>query len=74
MGISADLQQHIFDKFARGRHETDIHGSGLGLYLVNWIARFHGGYTEVVSTPGQGSTFRLFLPKCSTAPVLHLSN
>jgi signal transduction histidine kinase len=30
-GISPELQSHVFEKFARGRHETDIHGSGLGL-------------------------------------------
>lgn len=64
MGIPSDLQPHIFEKFARGRHEADIQGSGLGLYLVNWIARFHGGYTEVSSKEGQGSTFRMCLPRC----------
>jgi signal transduction histidine kinase len=64
VGISSDIQVRIFEKFSRGRHESTIHGSGLGLYLVNWIARFHGGYTEVTSTEGQGSTFRLCLPKC----------
>jgi signal transduction histidine kinase len=61
-GIPAELQPRIFEKFIRGRHESDIPGSGLGLYLVNWIARFHGGYTEVTSTEGRGSTFRLWLP------------
>lgn len=64
IGIPPELQPHVFEKFARGRHQTDIHGSGLGLYLVNWIARFHGGHTEVTSIPGQGSTFRLCLPMC----------
>ncbi len=64
MGIPTDLQPHVFEKFARGRHEADIQGSGLGLYLVNWIARFHGGHTEVSSMEGQGSTFRLCLPVC----------
>ena len=64
MGIPFDLQPHIFEKFARGRHEAGIQGSGLGLYLVHWIARFHGGYTEVLSTEGKGSTFRMYLPRC----------
>ncbi len=64
VGIPSDVQPHVFEKFARGRHEADIHGSGLGLYLVNWIARFHGGNTEVSSIEGQGSTFRLCLPIC----------
>jgi len=61
-GIAPELQATIFEKFARGRHDSDIQGSGLGLYLVNWIARFHGGHTEVVSTEGQGSIFCLCLP------------
>lgn len=64
VGISPDLQSHIFDKYARGRHEEDIRGSGLGLYLVNWIARFHGGLMEVSSLEGYGSTFLLCLPMC----------
>jgi signal transduction histidine kinase len=64
IGIPSDLQLHLFEKFARGQHDADISGSGLGLYLVNWIARFHGGYTEVASVEGQGSTFRLCLPTC----------
>lgn len=63
-GIAPELQQRIFEKFIRGQHRERIHGTGLGLYLVNWIARFHGGYAEVDSTPGKGSTFRLCLPLC----------
>jgi len=64
-GISPEIQPHIFEKFIRGQQESGVHGSGLGLYLVNWIARFHGGYTEVSSQKGQGSTFRLCLPTAS---------
>jgi len=62
-GIPAELQTHIFEKFVRVKKDDSVQGSGLGLYLVNWIARFHGGYTEVSSIEGQGSTFRLCLPK-----------
>lgn len=64
MGMPPELQTHVFEKFARGRHETNIRGSGLGLYLVNWIARFHGGHMDVTSVEGQGSTFCLCLPLC----------
>ena len=64
VGISPELQQHVFEKYARGRHEADILGSGLGLYLVNWIARFHGGLMEVSSIEGHGSTFHMCLPLC----------
>lgn len=62
IGIKPEIQDIIFNRFVRGQKESDVHGSGLGLYLVNWIARFHGGYTEVLSEEGQGSTFRLYLP------------
>jgi signal transduction histidine kinase len=59
MGIAPELQKRVFEKFIRGQHESGISGNGLGLFLVSWIARFHGGYAEVFSTPGEGSTFRL---------------
>lgn len=61
-GISPETQQRIFEKFIRGDSGSNVPGVGLGLYLVNWIATFHGGMAEVVSTPGSGSTFRIYLP------------
>ena len=42
-------------------------GSGLGLAVVRVIARAHGGEVEVKSSPGQGATFRLVLPRASGA-------
>lgn len=67
-GIPPELQQHIFtEKFIRGKHSRKIRGTGLGLYLSNWIAISHGGYAEVSSKPDCGSTFRIYLPLRKTA-------
>jgi len=63
-GIDVDEQEHIFERFYRARavRLKPIRGSGIGLALVRHIARAHRGDVQVVSTPGQGSTFRLWLP------------
>jgi signal transduction histidine kinase len=64
IGIPRDEQSKIFEKFYRVAdplvHNTK--GSGLGLCLVQHIARAHGGDVAVESTPGRGSKFRLVLP------------
>jgi signal transduction histidine kinase len=64
VGIPKAEQRRIFEKFYRVEtslvHTTK--GSGLGLALVQHIAEAHGGRVEVVSAPGEGSTFTLVLP------------
>ncbi len=62
IGIPPELMPNVFEKFTRGRHESSIRGSGLGLYLVSWIAKYHGGHIEALSLAELGSTFRLCLP------------
>jgi len=64
IGIPLTEQQKIFEKFYRVGdplvHNTK--GSGLGLSLVQHIARAHGGDISVDSTPGAGSKFTITLP------------
>lgn len=64
VGISADAQQIIFEKFSRVENElsNDVNGSGVGLYLTQQIIHLHKGTIEVESEPGKGSTFTIRIP------------
>jgi signal transduction histidine kinase len=61
-GIPLKMQERIFDKFKRGDGTTKTPGTGLGLYLVKWIALLHGGQVSLVASSEFGSTFRITLP------------
>lgn len=63
MGINAEDQQRVFDRFFRSAQATDraVAGVGLGLNICRQIAEAHGGTLTVSSVPGQGATFTLTL-------------
>jgi two-component system phosphate regulon sensor histidine kinase PhoR len=71
-GIPEDERERIFDRFYRGRdvRGRPVRGSGIGLSLVEHIARAHGGTVEVEShsapDPQHGSTFTVWLPVADT--------
>jgi len=58
-GIPQAIMDDVFNPF----FTTKEAGTGLGLTLVRRIARAHGGRVEVDNRPGEGVTFRLWLPK-----------
>jgi signal transduction histidine kinase len=64
VGIPLEEQGRIFESFYRVESDENrrIPGAGLGLALVEHVARGHGGRVLVESAPGQGSTFTLELP------------
>ncbi|WP_182113043.1 MULTISPECIES: cell wall metabolism sensor histidine kinase WalK [unclassified Actinotalea] len=72
IGIPADQQERLFERFYRvdEARSRDTGGTGLGLSIVKHIAADHGGDVTVWSEPGQGSTFTIRLPLASpSAPT-----
>ena len=64
IGISPEFQERIFDPFFRvdKSRSRAMGGAGLGLALVNEIARQHGGQVKVLESSNKGSTIAFMLP------------
>jgi signal transduction histidine kinase len=69
IGIPADAQPHVFEKFfrANGGDTQQRAGHGLGLYLTHEIVRLHHGRLTLESEPGRGSAFSIHLKKSLSA-------
>jgi len=68
VGIAAEDQTRIFDRFERASSSRNFGGIGLGLWIVREIVRALGGTVGVSSALGSGSTFTVELPYDATAP------
>lgn len=65
VGIPDDIRSKIFEPFYTTKEVGK--GTGLGLFICNRIITSHGGTIEVISADGQGTEFRITLPKAPPA-------
>ena len=62
VGIPADYQQTVFDRFESRSHGSRHRGAGLGLSIVKSLAELHGGTVSLDSAPGRGTRVTVLLP------------
>jgi len=71
IGIAEEDRERVFDEFeqvnAGARSDSARRGAGLGLAISRRLARLIGGDLTVVSEPGRGSTFTVWLPLAAAA-------
>lgn len=65
-GMDENTIRHIFDKFYQADTSHKTKGNGLGLAMVRQIVNLLNGNIEVTSKLGEGSTFKVSLPKCKS--------
>ena len=64
-GIHPDLHEQVFQRFyekSPGQTLNQIRGTGIGLALSRQLVELHRGKIELLSSPGNGSSFRVHLP------------
>lgn len=67
IGMTEEIRAHIFEPFFTTKSQGK--GVGLGLAVAYGIVQRHGGTIEVESSPGQGATFSIKLPRTQHAPT-----
>jgi signal transduction histidine kinase len=63
IGFNQDEAKKIFQSFVRLHPKDRYEGTGLGLALCHRIIERHGGSIDAVSSPGEGASFTIRLPK-----------
>ena len=67
VGIPKEVQQRIFEPFFTTKEKGA--GTGLGLAVVEGIVSRHGGVVDLLSEPGVGSTFSIYLPQVTEEQI-----
>lgn len=70
IGIAADMQPHIFERFSQGQEvQAKFGGNGLGLAISKQLVELMGGKINFQSKHGQGAHFWFYLPLKSQPPI-----
>lgn len=69
VGMTPETQSHLFERFFRAdlSRQSETVNAGLGLAIVKGYVDLFGGTISVTSTPNQGTTFRVTLPRVTNA-------
>lgn len=63
-GMDECTKEQLFNRYYRGTNTTEhAEGSGLGMAITQQLVHLHGGKIEVRSAVGQGTIFKIFVPK-----------
>jgi PAS domain S-box-containing protein len=65
IGIKAEDREYVFNPF----FSTQVHGTGMGLAVVERVVHEHMGKIEVKSEPGSGTSMRIIIPNVLSAPT-----